>query len=438
MTSEQRFDRDLPAILGELYLAGTPDYRDDLLRATAATRQRPAWTFLTRWIPMDVATRRLPFAPLPMRSLAVALLILILAAAALLVAVGSQRHLPAPFGPARNGPIAYTQNDSIYARDSIAAPERRLIGGDGTTNASWGYSLDGEHLLFQRTINGSNYLMVAGADGGNVRQILDVPLEDAFGAWSPDGRTIAIATGARGLRRLLFAHVDGSTPVEVDLRTANPSAYGQLHPTDLAWRPPDGAELLVRAAAFDRSVDFYRVRADGTVLARLGLSDPMLFGPDWDVSGPTWSPAGNQIAYNQVEAIGVDGAGRFRVHTVLPDGTGDRRLPGPADTEINEAWPVWSPDGRWIAVEHFTFGSPGDDWVALLPSDGSAPARDLLPRSTASPDGGLVKVWTPDGSRLLVRSDGTGKMFSIDPATGAIETIPWAASDLPDTRRLAP
>ena len=35
MTSPRRFERDLPAILGDLYLAGTPDYRDDLVRQTA-------------------------------------------------------------------------------------------------------------------------------------------------------------------------------------------------------------------------------------------------------------------------------------------------------------------------------------------------------------------------------------------------------------------
>lgn len=436
MTAPRRFERDLPVLLEDLYLAGTPDYRDDLFQQTARTRQRPAWSFLTRWIPMDVATRRLPFAPLPWRTLGIVALILILAAAAVVVGVGSRQQVPPPFGPARNGPLTYTQNDAIYARDTITAPERLLVGGDGTKVGFLGYSPDGTKILFQRTVTGLDYLMVAAADGRNPRQILETPLDDAYRAWSPDGRTVAVATGARGIRKLLLAHVDGSAPTEVSLASANPSAYGQLHPTDLAWRPPDGTELLVRAEAFDRSVDFYRVRADGTVLGRLGLPDPRLFGPEWDVSGPAWSPSGDRIAYNQVEPTTGDPSGHFRVHVVRPDGTGDVTLPGPPDPLINEAWPVWSPDGRWIAVEHFTFGEPGDDWIAVLPSDGSAPAGDLLPRRPGSPDGGIVKAWTPDGARVIARSNGFGTMFSIDPVSRQVEEITWSAIDLPDIRRM--
>jgi dipeptidyl aminopeptidase/acylaminoacyl peptidase len=438
MTSSRRLEQDLPALLADLYVIGTPDYRDDIVQETARVRQRPSWTFLTRWIPMDVATRRLAFAPLPMRMLVILALLIVVAIVGVLVGVGSQQRVPPPFGPARNGPLAYTQGEAIYARDSILAPERLLIGGDGTKNGFWGYSPDGTRILFQRATNGGDHLFVADADGRNPRQLLDLKLEDAYGAWSPDGRTIAVANGARGIRRLLLAHVDGSPPVEIDLKTANPTAYGQLHATDLAWRPPNGAELLVRAEAFDRTVDFYRVRADGTVLGRLNLKDLQVFGPQWDVSGPAWSPTGDRIAYNQVEPLQGDPDGHFRIHVVQPDGTGDIVLPGPVDPLVHEAWPVWSPDGRWIAVEHFTFGDPGDDWLALLPSDGSGPARDLLPRRVAHPDGGIVKTWLPDGSRLIARNNGSGAMFSIDPVTGAVEEITWSAVDLPDTRRLAP
>jgi hypothetical protein len=110
MTSPRRFEQDLPALLDDLYVIGTPDYRDDLVRQTAAMRQRPAWTLPERWLPMDLATRRMPFASVPFRALIVLALIIILAAAALLLSVGSQHPLPPPFGPARNGPLAYTRS----------------------------------------------------------------------------------------------------------------------------------------------------------------------------------------------------------------------------------------------------------------------------------------------------------------------------------------
>ena len=431
MTSQRRFEADLPVLLEELYLAGTPDYRDDLLRQTAATPQRRAWSFPTRWFPMDIATRSMPYARVPWRALGIVALLLIAAAAAVLVGVGSAQRLPPPFGLARNGPLAYTQADAIYGRESIDAAETLLVGGDGLKYALWGFSPDGTLLLFQKTVAGSEYLMVADANGRNPRQILGAPVSDIYVAWAPNSRTVAVASDNGATRSLVLANVDGSPPVTIDI--------GDLSPTDLAWRPPNGAQLLFRGKSFPSgSQDLYLVDADGTGLRGLGLPSPLIFGSDWDVSGPTWSPTGDRIAYNRVEPITGDPAGHFRVYIVRPDGTGDVALPGPADPVVNEAWPVWSPDGRWIAVERFTFGEPGDDWAAVLPSDGSAPARDVLPRRLGSPDGGIVKAWTPDGTRLLARSNGHRTMFSIDPVSGVIQDIPWSAVDLPDTRRMAP
>ena len=108
MTVDRRFERHLPEILEDLYLGPSPMYRDEVLAAAVRPRQRPAWTFPGRWIPMDVATRVAPSTRLPLRQLGILALIAILVAVAVAVAVGSQqRHLPAPFGPARNGLIPY-------------------------------------------------------------------------------------------------------------------------------------------------------------------------------------------------------------------------------------------------------------------------------------------------------------------------------------------
>ena len=277
---------------------------------------------------MDVATRRLPFAPLPWRALGIVVLLLILAAAIVVVGVGSSRRVPAPFGPARNGPLAYTQNDAIYVRDSITAPEKILVGGDGLKYGFWGFSPDGTKMLFQKTDQGFDYLMVADADGRNARQVVETRVADVYVAWAPDSRTVAVATEIGGRRSLLLAHVDGSPTTTVDI--------GDLSPTDLAWRPPTGAQLLFRAETSPSgSQDLYLVNADGTGLRGLGLPSPLLFGSDWDVSGPAWSPTGDRIAYNRVESAAGAPDGHFRVHLVRPDGTGDVTLPGTSDPVVN-------------------------------------------------------------------------------------------------------
>jgi hypothetical protein len=430
MTSPRRFEQDLPEILADMYPAGTPDYRDDLFRQTARVRQRPAWTFLARWIPMDFATRRLPIAPLPWRTIGVLVLVILLAAATLLVVVGSRSHVPAPFGPARNGPIAYTIGGDIFVRDTLTSPERILMGANGEVNRFWGFSPDGTRFLFTNLYGGQEYLHTANADGSAERQIFGLPLTDAAAAWSSDSRTVAVTVDENHQRHLYLAHSDGSPATRIEL--------GDLQPTDVAWRPPNGAELLVRGKAGNGHVDLYLLNSGGANIRPLHLPSPLIFGPDWDVSGPVWSPTGDRIAYNAVERAPSSGVEHFRVHLVSPDGSGDVGLPGP-NASIQEAWPIFSPDGRWIAVHRWQWKADnGQGWLAIIPADGSPTARDIGPKLDGGEDTGIVKAWSPDGTRILAYSNGTGGTFSIDPVTGTYEKIAWTTADLPDYRRLAP
>jgi len=95
MTSLPRFEGNLPGILEDLYLGPSPDYRDVLIAGVQRTRQRPAWAFPERWLPVDI-TNRLAFAPrLPYRHLAiVALLAILTAAAAISSRVNLVRRAP--------------------------------------------------------------------------------------------------------------------------------------------------------------------------------------------------------------------------------------------------------------------------------------------------------------------------------------------------------
>jgi Tol biopolymer transport system component len=429
MTSTRRFEQDLPALLDDLYVAGTPDYRDELVAQTAGIRQRPAWTFPERWLPMDLATRRLPFASVPLRALIALALILILAAAALLLTVGSPHPLPAPFGPARNGPLAYMQSDAIYARDTVDGPERVLIGNEGGKVSYAGFSPDGTRMSFTRTVAGSDYLFVADADGRAERKILAAALHDAYITWAPDSRTVAVSDEIDSSRKVMVVHLDGTPPTIVDL--------GDARPTDMAWRPPAGAELLVRAMTRGGGQDFFLVRADGTLIRPFGLPSPLRFGSDWENSGPQWSPDGALIAYNRVEPLDGDPPGHFRVHVIRADGTGDIALPATTEPGLQEAWPLWSPDGKSIVIARFVFASDGEGRLAILPADASSRAHDLGP-TTHGEDSSVVKTWAPDGTRVISYVKATGETFVIDPVTGTYEKAAWNAASEPDYRRLAP
>ena len=67
MTTPTRIERELPGILGDLSAGPTPDYLDDVFGRTGRMRQRPAWSFPERWLPMADITRSRAFSYSPSR-----------------------------------------------------------------------------------------------------------------------------------------------------------------------------------------------------------------------------------------------------------------------------------------------------------------------------------------------------------------------------------
>ena len=165
MTTFERFERSIPELMTELAPAQVPDYFDDMLRQTAAHRQRPAWSFLERWFPVGVIAQSVPLRPFPWRQLMILALLGLLIAAGLAAYVGSSPRVPAPYGPARNGQIAFnTADGDIAAVDPVTGTVTPLIGGPTQDVAPW-FSPDGRRFVFVRTVDGGEAYFVADANG---------------------------------------------------------------------------------------------------------------------------------------------------------------------------------------------------------------------------------------------------------------------------------
>lgn len=205
--------------------------------------------------------------------------------------------------------------------------------------------------------------------------------------------------------------------------------------------PPDGRQLLIRGQKADLTIDFFLVDADGSNLRALGVpAHKTSFSAIWDNSGPAWALDGTEFAYNVVVPHASAPGGHFRIHAYDVELGQDRALPAPDDEQINEAWPLYSPDGRSILVHRWTWtaGPQPEGWLAVMPADGTAVARDIGPRVPGGENTGLIKVWSPDGSRILSRAENTGEVVSIDPKTSEFEPLDWSALELPGWQRRAP
>jgi Tol biopolymer transport system component len=431
MTSRDGFDRTISDWLIDQAGHGAPAYLDEVLARTNRTHQRPAWSSLERWLPLDTTFRaRVPFALRPGRvALVVALLIAL--AGLVIFAVGSRStRLPAPFGPARNGILMSSQDGDIYAVDPITGRRSPVVTGSAFDFGAT-FSRDGTKFMFLRgNPSGCGQqdcgltLMVAKADGSDVRALTPgLPGLD-WQDWSPDGKQIAIvATAPAGDGHVIdVVNVDGSGIRTLDVgRPAH----------ELSWLPPDGKEIVFRGeqlVASDPPSGIFAVRPDGTRLRPISTRPAQ---DTHDYQAIAVSPDGLFVAYQSSVS-----SASFQIH-ILTIGTGDDRvLPHPPKTAQMGA--TFSPDGRKVAYLRADL----DNLVQMVvaPVDGSDTGIGLGPRAPFGSDGPTINnySWSPDGTSILANYDADKKALLL-PVDGS-PPIELAHGELalPAYQRLAP
>jgi hypothetical protein len=447
MTAFDRFDPFDPieqrvmAAIDEIAAPRRPEYLDDILGLTASTSQRPRWAFRGLWLPFrDTTSSARQPARMTTRSivLLVVIALLAIAATAILVA-GSRPRLPLPVGLAVNGAILFPKGGDIYLRDGIAdgGTETPVITGVTKQYAPM-LSPDGRRFIYVEAVEGGDMAWVSDIDGSNRHQVLPFPIEEGWSQWSwaLDSAHILISgVFEGGHKRLYDVRTDGSGASEL--------TFEGLTPWEAFWSPTDPNTFLLRAqrVAGVRSHDLYLADADGGNLRPLHLTGGQSgFGPEMTLAGAAWAPDGRTIAYNAFDNDPVTLHTSFRVHLVNPDGTDDRVLPAPDDPNIHQAWPVFSPDGTRILVQRFILPTDGlangAGWIAVVPADGTGPGRDIGRRVDATEDPDVVKVWSPDGTKVLEWAAAPGRAYLVDVETG-VATELAGPDDLPDWQRLA-
>jgi len=430
MTSPRRFESDLPAFLADLYLAGTPDYRDELVRQTAHVRQRPAWTFPERWLPVELVSQRVPVTRLPLRQLGVLAVLALLLATILVAYIGSrQQRLPAPFGVAGNGLIAYSAGGDIYSADQSGGVATAIVTGSETDVAPR-FSHDGTLVVFERKLKyGAGQLYVAGSDGSQPTLITPEPIvltatESSISYdFSPDGRSVLFMSSKNGSPTMSIAQSDGGGVTELDVGMLAERA---------SFRPPDGAEILFHGRE-NLASNFGVYAVDlGTGAVRPIVKPSVLR----ELTGAAWSPDGSRILYWSWDNLRDDPAAK--THVVAADGTGDRELPAPPDAVWN-AVAAWSNDGtRIFLVRGYTSGGQ-DVRPAVLPADGSTVGVEIPLDRTAERDCCSAWTWSPDDSKILGRPGGsTSDQVILDPVAGEFRLAPWTSTSDPAWQRIAP
>jgi Tol biopolymer transport system component len=204
-------------------------------------------------------------------------------------------------------------------------------------------------IVFQSDRDGNYDLYVMNPDGTDVRNLTNHPASDTGPVPSPDGRRIAFQSNR-----------DGNDEIYVlDLETGAQSN-------------------LTNHPANDHS--------------------------------PTWSPDGSSIAFvSDRTSILLDearGLWTSDIYIMEADGSDPRRV---TDSNLSNGYSglAWSPDGRSIALCLSSFTAHGGFFslgIHLLDLNDSTLTRLTFDSSTSQCD----PHWSPDGSKLLFVSSGSG------------------------------
>ncbi|MFL5674119.1 MAG: TolB family protein, partial [Chloroflexota bacterium] len=285
-----------------------------------------------------------------------------------------------------------------------------LLGGPGDDSTP-GFSPDGTRVAFFRDVpvaSGTSLpvdLYVMKADGSGVTKISPSPMYSVGeAAWAPDGRHIAVVHPDGPLDRLDLFDTSGSLPPQrID------AAVGI---DTMAFRPPDGHEILFRALV-NGKYGLFTINADGS--RRQTLVDPVnTTDIDQDLNSATYSADGSRIFYQRWFPDSI------QLWVMNADGTDQHRF----DTQVAPAWsgvPVPSPDGKWIAYWHVFEDGRATQRVSVAPADGSGPIIQTGPELT-----GLARwVWSPDSTKILMRPDDGPTAYLLDPGGGAGTPVRW-------------
>ncbi|MFC8713474.1 amidohydrolase family protein [Streptomyces sp. NPDC057197] len=237
-------------------------------------------------------------------------------------------------------------------------------------------------------------------------------------AWAPDGRSLLYCTDRDGLTAVRRIRLDGSADEAV-------TGGGRLSPA----LSPDGTHLACLDVGGNLLVRDLATGGERTVARPLATDGPP--------GTPTWSPDGRQVAFcdrNRLNRRFREGYNVIRVVDVRT-GTERRHLPA-AHQSLSDrvaAGPVWSPDGRWMALV-----AESALWLLPVTPDGTpaGPARRLTDEPADHPS------WAADSRTLLYLSCGHLRLLSLDDArmpgrtrtlTG-VPTVPSARRDGPGGR----
>ncbi|MGQ0542526.1 MAG: TolB family protein, partial [Blastocatellia bacterium] len=187
------------------------------------------------------------------------------------------------------------------------------------------------------------FLYESDIDGGSLRKISNLQLEDSWMGSRNNGKELIVA-----------GRIDTRARYQLFIIDRESGQFRQLtNEPEAAFRDPtfspDGKRIVYvyKKKRTDRSEieEMYIMDADGKNKRKLTTypaNDPLGKDPGYKVGPPHWNAKYNFITYQSNQA------GKQSIYAVTPEGKKQWKL---TDLKIDEGWHDWSPDGEWLAFD---------------------------------------------------------------------------------------
>jgi len=245
-------------------------------------------------------------------------------------------------------------------------------------------SPDGARMAFTSTRDGVEDLFVIGTDGTGEVQLTHTAEAEGGVQWTADGRKVVFSTFSAESSHLYAIDPDGKNQRElVTVSGRSPTLS------------PDGKRLVYMAGTWTET-RLMVGNADGSEARQVNDGTSIAWNNHW-------SPDGKRLAFTGRE----NPKGELAVFVMNADGSERRHLTHIPPEEGGGQWPVWSPDGRQLAIQVNSRTTRGSAhiWIVDVASGEarklSAHDRDYLDETPS---------WFPDGKRIAFQSNRTGTM----------------------------
>lgn len=208
---------------------------------------------------------------------------------------------------------------------------------DPADDAFPAFSPDGKTIAFSSTRGGNWDIYTMDTDGRHVVQITSSQGQELHPSFSPDGtRLVYCSTGSRSDNWELWV---------VNLQTGEKRMIGYgLFPV---WSPEKGTDRIAFQRASQRGSRWFSLWTLDLVDGEARRVTEVASSADAAIVSPAWSPDGQRIAFTSIRRTAGPVPGSFieqkEIGSVSVDGTDRRRLTDGIGANLN---PIWAVDNR--------------------------------------------------------------------------------------------